>query len=98
MSRLCALHRNHHEIHRELKMKPQQAWNLANPLFVDYCMHNPINERLYFKAGCAWLPLNLSPSMSVPTNGTVTSNIPITLGLCWFSAKRPVNSSYWPAS
>jgi hypothetical protein len=23
------LHRNQHEIHRELKMKPQQAWNLA---------------------------------------------------------------------
>jgi hypothetical protein len=23
------LHRNHHEIHRELQMKPQQAWNLA---------------------------------------------------------------------
>jgi hypothetical protein len=23
------LHRNHHEIHRELRMKPQQAWNLA---------------------------------------------------------------------
>jgi hypothetical protein len=24
------LHRNQHEIHRELKMKPQQAWNLAH--------------------------------------------------------------------
>lgn len=23
------LHRNHHEVHRELKMKPQQAWNSA---------------------------------------------------------------------
>jgi hypothetical protein len=23
------LHRNHHELHRELRMKPQQAWNIA---------------------------------------------------------------------
>ncbi len=35
------LHRNHHEVHRELKMKPHQAWNLALRKNVPFCGQPP---------------------------------------------------------
>jgi hypothetical protein len=58
------LHRNQHEVHRELKMKPQQAWNLA------------LNEKrsvLRSAHNCPWWPFvwSLRTNIKVGSDGRV---------------------------
>jgi hypothetical protein len=58
------LHRNQHEIHRELKMKPQQAWDLA--LKEKRSVLHPVPN-------CPWWPFvwSLRSNLKVGTDGRV---------------------------
>ena len=58
------LHRNQHEIHRELKMKPQQAWNLS--LKQNRSVLRPVPN-------CSWWPFvwSLRPNIRVGPDGRV---------------------------
>jgi len=58
------LHRNQHEVHRELKMKPQQAWNLALKEKRSVLLPVP---------NCPWWPFvwSLRSNIKVGTDGRV---------------------------